>query len=59
MVDGALLPNLLLCWPFCQENYRSAVMAFCQQRTTADSNRENAENQQEQNKMNLNKLMKT
>jgi hypothetical protein len=59
MADGALLPDLLLCWPFCQENCRSAVMAFCQQRTTADSNRENAKNQQEQNKMNLNKLMKT
>ena len=59
MADGALLPDLLLCWPFCQENCRSAVMAFCQQRTTADSIHENAENQQEQNKMNLNKLMKT
>ena len=59
MADGALLPNLPLCWPFCQENYKSAVMASCQQRTTADNNCENAENQQEQKKMNLNKLVKT
>jgi hypothetical protein len=40
MADSALLPDLLLCWPFCQENYRSAVKAFYQQRVTADSNRE-------------------
>ena len=59
MANDALLPDLLLCWPFCQENYRSAMKAFYQQRATADSNRENAGNQQEQNKMNLNKLMKT
>jgi hypothetical protein len=32
MADGAPLPDLLLCWPFYQENYGSAVMAFCQQK---------------------------
>jgi hypothetical protein len=30
MADGAPLPNLLLCWPFHQENYGYAVMAFYQ-----------------------------
>jgi hypothetical protein len=50
MADGAPLSDLLLCWPFYQENYGSAVMAFCQQKTTAESNREHSENKQEQSK---------
>jgi hypothetical protein len=32
MADGAPFLDLLLCWAFYQENYESAVMAFCQQK---------------------------
>jgi hypothetical protein len=50
MTDGALFPDLLLCWPFYQENYGSVVMAFLSTKTIADSNREHPENKQEQSK---------
>jgi hypothetical protein len=56
MADGALLPDLLLCCPFYQENYGSTMIAFLSTKTTTDSNREHLENKQEQSKKNeLNK----
>jgi hypothetical protein len=51
MADGAPLSDLLLCRPFYQENYGSAVIALLSTKATTDSNHEFPENKQEQNKM--------
>jgi hypothetical protein len=40
MADGAPLLDLLLCWPFYQKSYESAVMTFLSTKTTADNGHE-------------------
>jgi hypothetical protein len=53
MADGAPLLDLLLCWPFYQKRYGSAVITFLLTKTTTDNGHEQQEDKQEQSKNEL------